>query len=94
MVDTEQSPAQYEPKLYKLVAAAIKRSPGVSMNVVGVLPSGGPPTSRALATEAVRRKAEAVARALVSYGVPRDHISISAQQGSSEMGGEVWVYTQ
>jgi TolA-binding protein len=94
VVVATQSPAEYEPALYKVAAASLQRSRTASVEVVAVLPSQGPPTARALATEAARHKAEAVARALVSFGVARDHVSTSATQGSELSTGEVWVYTQ
>ena len=93
VIAAAQSPAEYEPSLYKVVAAALQRSHGATIEVVAVLPSQGPPTSRALATESARHKAEAVARALVSFGVARDHVSTSATQGAELSAGEVWIYT-
>ena len=92
VIGADQSPAQYEPKLYQSISALIKQSPNLSISLVGVLPAGGPPTSQALAAEAVRRKSDAVARALVSYGIPRDHIYVSASKSGDEAGGEVWIY--
>jgi hypothetical protein len=93
VVAAAQSPAEYEPALYKVASAALQRSRTATVEVVAVLPSQGPPTSRALATETARHKAEAVARALVSFGVARDHVTNSATQGADLSTGEVWVYT-
>jgi hypothetical protein len=93
VVTAAQSPAEYEPALYRVASAALQRSPNAAVEVVAVLPSQGPPTGKALATEAVRHKAEAVARALVSFGVARDRITTTATQGADLSTGEVWIYT-
>lgn len=92
VVAAAQSPAEYEPALYNMVSEVLGRSRKASVEVVAVLPGEGPPTARALATAAARRKAEAVARALISFGVAPDHLSTSVTQGNALSTGEVWIY--
>ncbi|HLY55388.1 MAG TPA: hypothetical protein VKS60_07525, partial [Stellaceae bacterium] len=54
VVSVVQSPAEYEPALYKVATTALEKSRNANLEVVAVLPGQGPPTGRAIATEAAK----------------------------------------
>jgi len=83
VVKAAQSPAEYEPSLFRLTQNVASDSRKIRVTIVAVQPVGGPPTGHALAVAAIRHQAQVVARAMITDGFNAERLTITATDDKS-----------
>jgi len=83
VVKAAQSPAEYEPSLFRLTQNVASDSRKFRVTIVAVQPVGGPPTGHALAVAAIRHQAQVVARAMITDGFNAERLTITATDDQS-----------
>jgi hypothetical protein len=83
VVKAAQSPAEFEPSLFRLTQNVASDSRKFRVTIVAVQPVGGPPTGHALAVAAIRHQAQVVARAMITDGFNADRLTITATDDKS-----------
>jgi len=79
----------YEQAVYTAVSRALDRRPDASFDLVGVAPTRG---QAAANTNAARRNAEQVLRALTEMGLPPSRVSLSSAVSQRAQTNEVHIY--
>jgi hypothetical protein len=83
VVKAAQSPAEYEPSLFRLTQNVASDSRKIRVTIVAVQPVGGPPTGHALAVAAIRHQAQVVARAMITDGFNAERLTITTTDDKS-----------
>lgn len=85
---------QYEQPLYSAVSRALERRPDAFFDVVAVSPQSASSGRAALDTNAARRNAQGVMRALTDMGLPTSRIALSATTASDASTNEVRIFVR
>lgn len=85
---------QYEQPLYSAVSRALERRPDAFFDVVAVSPQGSSTGRAALDTNAARRNAQGVMRALTDMGLPTSRIALSATTATDASANEVRIFVR
>ena len=83
---------QYDQALYNAVSRVLERRPNATFEVAAVAPSSGGAGRVALASNQVRRNAEAVARSLQRMGLAQQRVAITARTSDQSYANEVHVF--
>lgn len=85
---------QYEQPLYSAVSRALERRPDAFFDVVAVSPQSSSTGRAALDTNAARRNAQGVMRALTDMGLPTSRIALSATTAADAQTNEVRIFVR
>lgn len=85
---------QYEQPLYSAVSRALERRPDAFFDVVAVSPQTVSNGRAALDTNAARRNAQGVLRALTDMGLPTSRVALSATTAADAQTNEVRIYVR
>ena len=85
---------QYQQALYTAVSRALERRPGATFDLVAVAPNKGTPAQVTLNTNASKRNAESVLRALNDMGLQADRVRLSSMTSVQADANEVHVYVR
>lgn len=85
---------QYEQPLYSAVSRALERRPDAFFDVVAVSPQSGNAGRAALDTNAARRNAQGVMRALTDMGLPTSRVALSATTAADAQTNEVRIFVR
>jgi hypothetical protein len=86
--------ASYRSLLRSAAAAAEARDASVQFDIVAVVPATGTLPNQVKAAEAAREQAAAVARELVSAGVPAERLHLQARTDPHASRADVRVYVR
>jgi hypothetical protein len=85
---------QYEQPLYSAVSRALERRPDAFFDVVAVSPQASSTGRAALDTNAARRNAQGVLRALTDMGLPTSRVALSATTAADAETNEVRIFVR
>jgi hypothetical protein len=85
---------QYEQPLYSAVSRALERRPDAFFDVVAVSPQASNTGRAALDTNAARRNAQGVLRALTDMGLPTSRVALSATTAADAQTNEVRIFVR
>lgn len=85
---------QYEQPLYSAVSRALERRPDAVFDVVAVSPQSSSAGRAALDTNAARRNAQGVLRALTDMGLPTSRVALSATTAGDAETNEVRIFVR
>jgi hypothetical protein len=89
-----RSNVPYEKALVTAVSLALERRSDVMFDLVAVTPQLDDPSRITLHSEASRRNAENVFRALTGMGLPPERVSLSATTSANVQSDEVQLYVR
>ncbi len=84
----------FQQPLYNAVSQALDRRPDATFEIVAVTPNRGNAGQVALSSNASRRNAEAVYRALTDMGLAANRVSLSATTSGTAENSEVQVFVR
>ncbi|HUA51143.1 MAG TPA: hypothetical protein VMB81_03210 [Candidatus Sulfotelmatobacter sp.] len=94
VIKFDRPTVSFQQPLYNAVSQALDRRPEATFEIVAVTPNRGNAGQVALASNASRRNAEAVYRALTDMGLAANRVTLSATTSSSAENNEVQVFVR
>ena len=83
---------EYQQALYSAVSRALQRRPDATFDLVAVTPANASAARTALDTNAARRNAQTVLRALADMGLPPSRVALSATTAQDARTNEVRLF--
>jgi TolA-binding protein len=85
---------EYQQALYTAISRVLEERPSAFFDLVAVAPAGNTTAGSALGSNAARRNAERVLRALTDMGLPAERIRLAATTSGTARTNEVHIYVR